>query len=68
MKTGKHTIIFSGLLLAILTFTISFDSAFAQSPNAPPPNFKVAFIGDQGANSASESVLQLIKNEGTNLV
>jgi len=33
-----------------------------------PPNFKVAFIGDQGLGPNSISVLQLIKNEGTNMV
>jgi hypothetical protein len=34
----------------------------------PPPNFKVAFIGDQGSGPNSVSVLQLIKNEGAQMV
>ena len=34
----------------------------------PPPNFKVAFIGDQGLGPNSVSVLQLIKNEGAQMV
>ena len=34
----------------------------------PPPNFKVAFIADQGLGPNSVSVLQLIKNEGTQMV
>ena len=33
-----------------------------------PPNFKVAFIGDQGSNSNSEAVLQLISNENADMV
>ena len=34
----------------------------------PPPNFKVAFIGDQGLLPSSVSILQLIKNEGAQMV
>ncbi|MEJ2259762.1 MAG: Ig-like domain-containing protein, partial [Nitrosopumilaceae archaeon] len=49
-------------------FGTNFDSAFAQTPNAPPPNFKVAFIGDQGLNGESEAVLQLIAIEDTDMV
>ena len=33
-----------------------------------PPNFKVAFIGDQGLGPNAVSVLHLIKNEGTDMV
>ena len=43
-------------------------SAFAQTPNTTPPNFKVAFIGDQGLNGDSEAVLTLIKNENADMV
>lgn len=34
----------------------------------PPPNFKVAFIGDQGRGSDSVAVLQLIRDEGADMV
>jgi hypothetical protein len=33
-----------------------------------PPNFKVAFIGDQGRGSGADSVLQLIVDEGAEVV
>jgi hypothetical protein len=33
-----------------------------------PPNFKVAFIGDQALGSNSRAVLQLIKDEGADMV
>jgi hypothetical protein len=33
-----------------------------------PPNFKVAFIGDQGLGENSRAVLQLIKEEGADMV
>jgi predicted phosphodiesterase len=33
-----------------------------------PPNFKIAFIGDQGLGVASEKVLKLVKSEGAQAV
>ena len=33
-----------------------------------PPNFKVALIGDQGLGRDAEAVLQMIKDEGTDMV
>src|SRR6266545_1887865 len=33
-----------------------------------PPNFRVAFIGDQGLRGSSRAVLQLIKDEGAQMV
>jgi Calcineurin-like phosphoesterase len=45
------------------------DSAQADSVlEAPPENFTVAFIGDQGLGPPSEAVLQLVKREGTQLL
>ncbi|MFQ6026838.1 MAG: phytase, partial [Dehalococcoidia bacterium] len=40
----------------------------AQAAPAPPPDFKVAFIGDQGIFPTSQAVLQLIQNEGAQMV
>ncbi len=34
----------------------------------PPPNFTVAFIGDQGSSSDALAVLSLIKSEGADMV
>ena len=33
-----------------------------------PPNFKIAFIGDQGLGSASVAVLRMIRDEGADMV
>ncbi len=35
---------------------------------APPPNLKVAFIGDTGNSDSFQQVLQLIKDEGADIV
>lgn len=57
-------------LLLFLSFSISFSlvspaKILAQSTN---PNFKVAFIGDTGAGSAFKAVLNLVKQEGAQLI
>jgi len=54
-------------IVAIFTFTIP-TSTPATFVTVPPPNFKVAFIGDQGLGLNSVAVLQLIKDEGANMV
>ena len=40
----------------------------APAAPAPPPNFKVAFLGDQGLGSSSQAVLSLVKNEGAGML
>jgi hypothetical protein len=40
----------------------------SDSGNLTPVNFKIAFIGDQGAGRGSRAVLNLIKREGANAV
>lgn len=37
-------------------------------PTSTTPNFKVAFLGDQGLTAGSRAVLQLIKDEGAQMV
>jgi len=68
------------LVLISLAFTIGLISIIAFLPHTiptptpatfvtvPPPNFKVAFIGDQGLGPKSVAVLQLIKDEGASMV
>ena len=58
-----------------LVFTIIILTGLSGIQNGPafaqtitPPNFKVAFIGDQGFNSNSVAVLQLIANENADMV
>lgn len=47
------------------------ETSTSSSPSVSrttPPNFKVAFIGDQALGKNSKAVLQLIKEEGTDMV
>ncbi len=46
-------------------FNVNIPSA---PPTVPPPNFTVAFIGDQGSTSDALAVLALIKSEGADMV
>jgi len=52
------------LWLAVIFFVVAMSELAAQTP----VNFKIAFIGDQGAGSRARSVLNLIKAEGAQLV
>ena len=54
-------------IVAIFPYTIP-TSTPATFVTVPPPNFKVAFIGDQGLGPNSVAVLQLIKDEGAQMV
>jgi predicted phosphodiesterase len=67
--------IISILLLASTWLTVavglgSYASSTLASESAlqPPPNYKVAFIGDSGYGSDFEAVLNLIKSENADLV
>ena len=42
--------------------------AGAGEPKSMPPNFKVAFIGDQGLGRGSRAVLEMIRGEGADMV
>ncbi len=61
-----------GLALVVLGLAITGmailagDAAAGHSPT--PQNFKVAFIGDQGLRSTSVAVLNLIRDEGADMV
>lgn len=56
----------------MLLFTINIVSPTWAETSAPlseiPPDFKIAFIGDQGLGKDAEAVLRLIKAEGTQAV
>ena len=63
MKIWKYTITF-------LVFII-INPIWAQTPvtvSETPPNFKIAFIGDQGFGENAEAVLKLIKSEDAQAV
>ncbi len=54
------------LFISCLIFIVFISQSYALTSTTP--NFKVAFIGDQGLGENATSVLQLIKNEGANMV
>jgi len=66
MKAKWAVPVIIGISMILIVF--SGTSANAGTPVVPPPNFKVAFIGDQGFGANSVSVLQLIKDEGAQMV
>jgi hypothetical protein len=49
-------------LLALATPSSTF------APQVPPPEFTVAFFGDQGLNEDAEAVLRLVRDEGADAV
>ena len=53
--------------LALCLAVVPGSRTFAQG-ELPPPNFKMAFLGDQGLGPASVAVLELIDDEGTDAV
>ncbi len=52
---------------AVVTGLPSSPGASQTGPAAPPPGFKVAFIGDQGLAAEAGAVLQLIEDEGADM-
>ena len=58
-----------GLAIVLLSSFVSFPNfvqpAYSQTT---PPNFKVAFIGDQDYQASSVAVLALIQSEGADMV
>jgi len=67
MKYTKKISILILLFVVIFSFA-SYQYLKIESKNLTPENFKIAFIGDQGFGSNSRVVLQLIKDEGTDMV
>lgn len=76
MKNKKLILLF-GLILATVgvgfTFVMNVPTyigaaTVGSSTSIPKQNLKVAFLGDQGFNADAEAVLQLIKNEGADIV
>jgi hypothetical protein len=48
--------------------TLGVTATVAAQGGVPPAGFKIAFIGDQGANGSSAAVLELIAAEGADAV
>ncbi|MCH8003870.1 MAG: metallophosphoesterase [Nanoarchaeota archaeon] len=66
MKTRKILILI--LLFVLIPILITYQFFEIKNKSIIPLNFKVAFIGDQGLNDNSRNVLQLIKDEDTDMV
>ena len=68
-RVVQSTLILSGVLL-IVAITITSYASGSQNANSnvPPPDYKVAFIGDTDWEVEFEAVLALIKAEETDLV
>jgi len=56
------------LVLVFLLFSFMITGCSNKTSSEMPPNFKVAFIGDQGLSNYSKAVLRLIKNENASIV
>ena len=56
------------LLCVVIALGQSLASPARAQGGVPPPNFKVAFIGDQSLGPDAEAVLTLILNEGADAV
>lgn len=65
MRRWKYIIVFLLLTVDIVcpVWAKTFDPV-----SETPPNFKIAFIGDQGLGENAEAVLRLIKSEGAQAV
>ncbi len=70
MKAKKDTLIKGILLLfSLLVNNLGNSATLAQAVKTPTdPNLKVAFIGDTGYGDNAQAVLNLIKNEGADMV
>jgi hypothetical protein len=60
-KIGGAVLAFSLILLVLPRLTTA-------ATLSPPPDFKVAFIGDQGVGGRPIAVLELIRDEGADMV
>ncbi|MCB0167198.1 MAG: metallophosphoesterase [Anaerolineae bacterium] len=71
MKQLQRTCVFISLMASLLALLYPDPGpplVYAEEPAHPPPNFKVAFIGDQGFGPDAQAVLDLIQSEGAAMV
>ena len=61
-------IIWPLMVMPVLVLVIISAAGVYAEQQSVPPNFKVAFIGDQDRGPNAVAVLELIKNEETNMV
>ncbi len=65
MRTIKIALLAVAL---IFLFLVSYQTFEIENRTSTPPNFKVAFVGDQGTGTNAKAVLQLMKSEGADMV
>ncbi len=63
----------ASVLLRVLTLAAAVCTGFvggaaARAAEGPPPEFMIAFIGDQSLSSSAQAVLQLIRDEGADAI
>ncbi len=68
LRIGANIRIGVILFVSFAILQLSTSAALAQGSMPTEPNFKVAFIGDSGADQNFKDVLNLIKAEGAQLV
>ena len=56
------------LAFGLISVLVAVEAACGNPSNETPPNFRVAFIGDQGMGERSIAVLQLIKDEAASML
>ena len=61
-------LLFLFLILTVAVPSISTGANEEGNKYSVPVNFKIAFIGDQGINDSAKAVLELIRDEKTNMV
>lgn len=63
-------LLFSFSIFTVIALSISACSSFSEKDrrDLAPSGFKIAFIGDQGITSNAIAVLELIRDEGTDMV
>jgi uncharacterized protein (TIGR03437 family) len=65
--TRKHLrfgFLLAGIALVVLIIILASSGLTLTTPEATPPNFKIAFIGDQYLGANPDAVMSLIKAEG----
>jgi hypothetical protein len=58
----------SGAALASFILAIALPHAENAAASEPPSNFTIAFIGDQSVSAGAVAVLELIRDEGADMV
>lgn len=67
-RIGKRSLLGAAGLVGLLSLAVAVTAPPVLAQAGTPPNFTVAFVGDQGVGAGAVAVLQLIADEGTDMV